>query len=126
MVDFAQDLLRVVLRMRADRGTVVTVRVGIASGLVLAGIVGETRLTFDVWGEVVDLAKAIAAEADANAIMVSDACHDLLHDLYRFDPPVELALSRNKAVAGWPLRREGGEHEAAAGSPARSKEAPHV
>jgi hypothetical protein len=49
-------------------------------------------MTYDVFGEVVDLAKAIAAAAKPGDVMLSAACHDLVQDLYPFDPPLEQPL----------------------------------
>jgi class 3 adenylate cyclase len=42
IADFGCELPRLVARMRADRGLAVGVRIGIASGPVLGGVVGET------------------------------------------------------------------------------------
>jgi class 3 adenylate cyclase len=104
IVDFARELPRLVARVRVDRGLALGVRIGIASGPVLAGVVGETRMTYDVFGEVVDLAKAIAAAGKPGAVILAASCHELVQDLYPFDPPVEGPLQSGKAATVWPLR----------------------
>lgn len=104
IVDFARELPRLVARLRVDRGIAVGVRIGIASGPVMGGIVGEMRMTYDVFGEAVDLAKAIAAVARPGLVILSASCHDLVQDLYAFDPPVEEPLEGGKVVTVWPLR----------------------
>ncbi len=111
IVDFARDLRLLVLHVRADRGVALTVRIGIASGPVLGGVVGETRTTYDVWGEVVDLAKAIAAAGNANVITLSTSCHDLVQDLYLFDAPVEVPLQGGRVTTVWPMRLDAEEHD---------------
>jgi class 3 adenylate cyclase len=104
IVDFACELPRVVARMRVEHGLAIGVRIGIASGPVLGGVVGETRLTYDVFGEVVDLAKAIAAAARPGDVVLSASCHDLVQDLYPFDTPLEKPLQGGKLATVWPLR----------------------
>lgn len=47
------------------------VRVGIHSGPVVAGIVGQRQYMFDIWGDTVNTAARIVAEADPGAVVVS-------------------------------------------------------
>lgn len=103
MIDFADEMLRIVQRMRTDRSTSLTVRIGVASGSVLTGLVGELRPTFDVWGDVVELARALASGPPVDTILVSSSCHELLHDLYRFDAATQVKLPRGKLATAWPL-----------------------
>jgi class 3 adenylate cyclase len=110
IVDFAQDFRRIVLRIRADRGVALAVRIGIASGPVLGGVVGETRMTYDVWGDVVDLAKAIAVCGAADVIVLSGSCHDLVQDLYAFEDPVDVLLPGRDGIVVWPLRLDAEQH----------------
>jgi class 3 adenylate cyclase len=104
IVDFALEFRRLVGRLRVARGIVLTVRIGIASGPVVGGVIGETRLTYDVFGEVVDLAKAIAAAAKDGGVALSASCHHLVHDLYPFDAAVEVPLRDGRLTTAWPLR----------------------
>lgn len=47
------------------------VRVGIHSGPVVAGIVGKRQYIFDIWGDTVNTAARIVAEANPGAVVVS-------------------------------------------------------
>jgi adenylate cyclase len=47
------------------------VRVGIHSGPVVAGIVGQRQFMFDIWGDTVNTAARIVTEADPGAVVVS-------------------------------------------------------
>jgi adenylate cyclase len=47
------------------------VRVGIHSGSVVAGIVGQRQYMFDIWGDTVNTAARIVAEAQPGTVVVS-------------------------------------------------------
>lgn len=54
------------------------VRIGIHSGSVIAGMVGTTRLTYDVWGNGVNLAARLQEACEAGQINISDATAGLV------------------------------------------------
>jgi class 3 adenylate cyclase len=49
------------------------IRIGIHSGAVIAGIVGLSRLTYDVWGDGVNLAARLQENCEAGQINISEA-----------------------------------------------------
>jgi adenylate cyclase len=54
------------------------IRIGIHSGSVIAGIVGTTRLTYDIWGDGVNLAARLQEACEAGQINISDATAGLV------------------------------------------------
>jgi class 3 adenylate cyclase len=61
------------------------VRVGVASGPVAAGVIGQRRLLFDLWGDTVNLASRMESSGVPGRIHVSASTSELLGDTYRFD-----------------------------------------
>ena len=67
------------------------VRVGVHQGPVVAGIMGQRSFVFDLWGDTVNVAARVAAQAEPNAVVVtgtmwpflSKTCHG--HALGIFD-----------------------------------------
>ena len=49
-----------------------TMRVGIATGPAVGGVLGRTSLQYDYWGEVVNIAKRLESASAENAILVSE------------------------------------------------------
>ena len=70
MYHFASALHRMIARYSDNHHLNCTVRIGIATGPLTAGIIGKNRTYFDVWGETVNLAAGLEQNADREYIAV--------------------------------------------------------
>jgi adenylate cyclase len=61
----------------------VDVRIGIATGPVVAGVIGERRIGFDLWGDTVNTASRMATHADPGTIQLTAASVRALPASYR-------------------------------------------
>src|SRR6185369_4373176 len=52
----ALDMLREVEKVRAPDSATLSIRIGVHAGPVTAGVIGESKFTFDVWGDTVNMA----------------------------------------------------------------------
>ena len=59
-----------------------SVRVGLHTGPVVAGVVGTRKFAFDVWGDTVNVASRMETAARPNRINVSEAMHQRLKDFF--------------------------------------------
>ena len=50
-------------------------RVGIHTGPVIAGVVGENKFTFDIWGDAVNIAALMEQNSEAGRINISESTH---------------------------------------------------
>jgi adenylate cyclase len=76
--DHADRLARMGLDMFAAKdevatrfGVTIRMRIGIASGPVMAGIIGTQKFSYDVWGDAVNLAARLESSGDPERIQVS-------------------------------------------------------
>ena len=76
--DHADRLARMGLEMFAAKnevaahfGVTIRMRIGIASGPVMAGIIGTHKFSYDVWGDAVNLAARLESSGEAERIQVS-------------------------------------------------------
>ncbi|MEO6929849.1 MAG: adenylate/guanylate cyclase domain-containing protein, partial [Casimicrobiaceae bacterium] len=60
-----------------------TMRAGIHSGTVLAGVVGKRKFTYDVWGDTVNIASRMETAAEPGRINVSAYTYDLVKQRYQ-------------------------------------------
>lgn len=49
--------------------------IGLHSGGVIAGVVGKTKFTYDIWGDAVNVAALMEAHAEPGQILLSDSTH---------------------------------------------------
>ena len=57
------------------------VRIGMASGPVVGGVIGQRRLLFDMWGDAVNLASRMESHGLPGRIQISAATREMLGDL---------------------------------------------
>ena len=60
-------------------------RVGFNCGDVTAGVIGTTKLYYDIWGDAVNIASRMDSTGVEGRIQTTEQCVDLLRDLYTFE-----------------------------------------
>ena len=66
-------------------GQRLSLRVGIHCGAATAGVIGDTRFTFDVWGDAVNTASRMESHGLPRRIQVSEAFRELTRDIFLFE-----------------------------------------
>lgn len=82
--EMALRIQREVLSMTRPDGKPVRVRMGLHSGPVVAGVIGNLRCAYDLWGETVNIAAQLQSIATPGSILVSEAVRTQLADRYAF------------------------------------------
>ena len=76
-------------------------RIGIASGPVLAGVIGAKRLIYDVWGDTVNLASRLEGLSQTNRILVSPLTRTRLEARYVLEPHGAIDIKGYGSVEPW-------------------------
>lgn len=78
-------MLTAVSRIAADRDLPLAIRIGVASGPVMAGVIGKQKFTYDVWGDAVNLAARLENLSEPGRILVCPRCKHLLDASFHFE-----------------------------------------
>jgi len=78
-------LLAAVEESRSGSDLPLALRVGLASGPVVAGVIGQKRILFDLWGDTVNTASRMESSGVAGRIHVTQSTRDLAGDDYPFE-----------------------------------------
>jgi class 3 adenylate cyclase len=86
-IRFARALLAAANRVGSRHGLDLRMRVGVASGPVMAGVIGQAKVTYDVWGDTVNLAARLESYGQPGRIHVSAVTRAALGTSYAFTAP---------------------------------------
>ncbi len=92
MARMAQSMLDAIAAYSVRHGTDLTIRVGLHSGSVVAGVIGTKKFIYDLWGDTVNTASRMESSGVPGRIHVSEATHAHLANLYDFEPPRRLEI----------------------------------
>jgi class 3 adenylate cyclase len=70
----------------AEHGRPLAVRFGIDTGPVVAGVIGEKKFIYDLWGDAVTMASRMETQGEAGAIQVTEAVRERLDGRYALEP----------------------------------------
>ena len=73
---FAAQLRDALTRYGEDNDLPISMRAGIDTGTVTVGLIGDTRLVYDLWGEAVDNATMLSRTAQDGEILITTAARD--------------------------------------------------
>jgi class 3 adenylate cyclase len=82
----ALDILAEAQQVHWPSGDPIRVRIGVATGPALAGIIGYRRFAYDLWGDTVNLASRLQEGAEPGRVLVSEPTAEQLTDDYELGP----------------------------------------
>lgn len=80
MVDFAIELQRILERFGGKHGADLNLRAGLDTGTVTSGLVGQTHIAYDLWGDAVSLAFQVQGNNTEAGIFLTQQVVDRMPD----------------------------------------------
>ncbi|MGH6768218.1 MAG: adenylate/guanylate cyclase domain-containing protein [Xanthobacteraceae bacterium] len=81
----ALAMIGMIDRQPALGGRGLQLRIGIHCGAATAGVIGDTRFSYDVWGDAVNFASRMESHGEPGRIQVSEAFRALTADAFEFE-----------------------------------------
>ena len=92
LAEFALEALSVVEGMRYPDGKGVRIRIGMHAGPGVAGVIGQEKFAYDVWGDAVNVASRMESSGEPGRIHVTREVHTRLQDAFLFEERGEIEV----------------------------------
>ncbi|MEE9328106.1 MAG: adenylate/guanylate cyclase domain-containing protein [Cocleimonas sp.] len=102
-LDFALELTEIVKRLRNEFDLDLVLKIAIHSGSVLAGVVGNNKFFYDVWGPTVDIVNEISDKSSFGEIKVSGTTYEQLRNKYNFKETGSISFDGSQTIKIWEL-----------------------
>ena len=99
----ALDMSRAVADLRDPRGNPVPLRMGIADGPVVAGVVGARKFFYDVWGDAVNVASRMESTGVVGRIQVPHNVFERLQHAFALEERGEVDVKGKGVMRTWYL-----------------------
>lgn len=103
---FAISLMKQIDKFNRKFGTDFSIRIGIHTGPVIGGVISDKRISFDLWGDAVNLTSRIQTNADPGEILVSEAAAKILHTSFMLSDSCIMELKGVGSTSVWRLGEE--------------------
>jgi sensor domain CHASE-containing protein/class 3 adenylate cyclase len=82
IAEFALDMQEEIKKFNAEKDQAFSLRIGINTGPVVAGVIGLKKFIYDLWGDAVNTASRMESHGIPGYIQVSSTTYDRLKDKY--------------------------------------------
>lgn len=103
LADFALDMANTAAGLKDPHGNPVLLRIGMACGPVVAGVVGSRRFFYDVWGDAVNVASRMESTDSVGRIQVPEAMSERLKDQFVLQERGQIDVKGKGRMRTWYL-----------------------
>jgi len=103
MADLALAMRRAATAVHDPDGQPLHLRIGIHVGSLTAGVIGQRRFMYDLWGDTVNTASRMQTLGEPDRIQVSDDLRQRLDNRYNLAPRGEITVKGKGEMTTWYL-----------------------
>ena len=108
IADIAIDMQHEITKIKLRDGRPLSLRIGIHTGPVVAGVIGIRRFTYDLWGDTVNVASRMESQGDPERTQVTEAVYNRLKNGYNFEQRGAIAIKgKGDMITYWLLDKKG-------------------
>jgi adenylate cyclase len=103
------DMVAALDRFNERNGHSLQVRIGIASGAVVAGVIGKRMYLYDVWGDAVNTSSRMESHGVAGRVQVSESTRELLGKPFLLEARGALQVEDQGELRTWFVNGRNGD-----------------
>lgn len=102
IAEMALEMVDAMQRFETELDINLKLRIGINSGIVVAGVIGKKKFIYDLWGDAVNIASRMESLGEPGGIQVTQETRDRLQHSYLFEERGSIAVKgKGKMVTYW-------------------------
>ena len=94
----ALDMIAATGRLQSRLPAPLSIRVGLHSGSVMAGVIGTHKFAYDVWGDTVNIAARVESASHPNRVLVSAVTAKMLDAEFELDGPHNIDTKEARVI----------------------------
>jgi adenylate cyclase len=101
VADLALEMIEALRRINRESGRDFSLRVGLASGPVVAGVIGRSRFIYDLWGDTVNTASRMESHGRNDRVQVPASTAELLRTHFHLEPRGVIEVKGKGEMETW-------------------------
>jgi class 3 adenylate cyclase len=85
LAEFALAVIELAAELKYPDGRPVQIRIGMHSGSAVAGVIGQKKFAYDIWGDAVNIASRMESNSEAGRIHVTQEIYSRLSSTFLFE-----------------------------------------
>ena len=85
VADMALDIMLAIRDLAEKENLPISIRAGIHTGYLTAGVIGEKKFAYDLWGDTVNTASRMESSGEPGRVQCSEATYHALKDIFDFE-----------------------------------------
>ena len=109
IADMALAMQAAVERFQSEQDETIQIRIGINTGVVVAGVIGKKKFIYDLWGDAVNVASRMESSGYPGSIQVTTATYERVKDKFIFEKRGAIQIKGKGEMVTYWLKDKYGE-----------------